>query len=222
MLLNLSPQWYNAYRVAGFTAAAKRAVFMQPIHDAGIKRWVEIKNAGDQEFGYEITYWTREGRTILFVVMEPEIHVTSEGGGNAVGLKTATCPITLHFAAPIKDAKDERTGKALGRRRFHVRLEDERSRRRVVRRRPAKEALEPILISVGRGGKPARSKRRKRSVKNFDHSVRQVRPAAAIPAAPPCREYLNSALSSSGKSYAATGSAGAVDKPGISTQTVVA
>jgi hypothetical protein len=113
VLMNLSPQWYNAYRVAGFAAAAKREVFMKPIHDAGIHRWVEIKNAADKEFGYEVTYWTNGSRTYLFVVMEPEIAVSSVGGGNAVGLKTATVPITLHFAAPIQDVKDERTGQAL-------------------------------------------------------------------------------------------------------------
>ncbi len=32
VLMNLSPQWYNAYRVKGFAAAAKRATFMAPIH----------------------------------------------------------------------------------------------------------------------------------------------------------------------------------------------
>ena len=64
VLMNLSPQWYNAYRTAGFAAAAKRSAFMKPIHDAGIRRWVEIKDAGDKEFGYEITYWNNAGRTI--------------------------------------------------------------------------------------------------------------------------------------------------------------
>ena len=43
VLMNLSPQWYNAYRVAGAKDAAKRAVFMNPIHAAGIQRWVQIK-----------------------------------------------------------------------------------------------------------------------------------------------------------------------------------
>ncbi|HEX3998592.1 MAG TPA: beta-galactosidase trimerization domain-containing protein [Pirellulales bacterium] len=114
VLMNLSPQWYNAYRVAGSAAAAKRSVFMKPLHDAGIRRWVEIKNPGDEEFGYEITYWSIAGRTFAFVVMEPEIAVSGVGGGNAVGLKTATQPITLHFAAPIRDARDERSGKSLG------------------------------------------------------------------------------------------------------------
>jgi len=114
VLLNLSPQWYNAYRVTGFAAAAKRATFMQPIHAAGIRRWVEIAGAGDKQFGYEITYWTKGGRTLLFVVMEPEIRITNEGGGNAVALKTDKLPITLLFAAPIQDVKDERADKALG------------------------------------------------------------------------------------------------------------
>jgi hypothetical protein len=113
-LLNLSPQWYNAYRVKGFTAAARRATFMKPIHDAGIRRWVEIQNASEKEFGYEITYWKQGDRTLLFVVMEPEIHVTSEGGGNALALKTDRLPITLQFAGTVKDVKDERIGKDLG------------------------------------------------------------------------------------------------------------
>lgn len=114
VLMNLSPQWYNAYRVAGFAAAAKRSVFMKPIHDAGIRRWVEIKNAGENEFGYEIIYWSVAGRTWLFVVAEPEIAVSSEGGGNAVHLKTDRRPITLRLTAAVHDARDERAGKTLG------------------------------------------------------------------------------------------------------------
>ncbi len=113
VLLNLSPQWYNAYRVAGAKPAAKRSVFMKPIHDAGINRWAALKNAGEKEFGYEITYWTLGGRTYLFVVMEPETRVTNEGGGNAVGLKTDPARVTLEFAGPIKDAINERTGESL-------------------------------------------------------------------------------------------------------------
>jgi len=114
VLLNLSPQWYNAYRIQGAGPAAKRDVFMAPVAAAGVKRWVEIKNADDKVFGYEITYWQKGGRTILFVVTNPEISVSSEGGGNAVGLKTQTVPITLQFAKPVKGARDERTGKDLG------------------------------------------------------------------------------------------------------------
>jgi hypothetical protein len=114
VLMNLSPQWYNAYRVQGIEPAKKRDVFIKHVTAGGPKRWVTIKDADDKTFGYEITYWQKGGRTILFVITNPEISVSSEGGGNAVGLKTATVPITLEFAAPIKGAKDERTGKDLG------------------------------------------------------------------------------------------------------------
>jgi hypothetical protein len=115
VLMNLSPQWYLAYRVAGAAQASKRAAFMQYVHNAGVKRWVELKGAGEKEFGYEIVYWKlRNGRTVLFVVMNPEVYATSEGGGNSVGLKTDMAPVTLSFPAAVKDARDERTGKALG------------------------------------------------------------------------------------------------------------
>ncbi len=113
VLMNLSPQWYNAYRQAGFGPAAKREVFLKHVKDAGATPWVRIKGAGAEEFGYEITYWTKGGRTILFVISNPEITVTELGGGNAVGLKTAKVPVTLAFAGPIKDVKNERTGQKL-------------------------------------------------------------------------------------------------------------
>jgi hypothetical protein len=114
VLMNLSPQWYNAYRIQGIEPAQKRDVFIKHVTAGGPKRWVAIKDADAKTFGYEITYWQKDGRTILFVVTNPEISVSSEGGGNAVGMKTATVPITLEFAAAVKGAKDERTGKDLG------------------------------------------------------------------------------------------------------------
>jgi hypothetical protein len=115
VLMNLSPQWYNAYRVAGFQqAGGKRQVFMKPLKDAGVRRWVEIQGAGDPLHGYDITYWSKGGRTILFVSFNPEVVGSMTGGGNSVGLKTQTVPITLQFAAPVANARDERTGKALG------------------------------------------------------------------------------------------------------------
>jgi hypothetical protein len=109
VLMNLSPQWYNAYRVAGAEAAAKRAVFMDPIHAAGVKRWVTLE--GNQTFGAEITYWRKGGRTIVFLVYNPE---TVSPAPDAVGLKSQTLPVTLRFSQNVKDARDERTGKALG------------------------------------------------------------------------------------------------------------
>jgi hypothetical protein len=114
VLMNLSPQWYNAYRVAGFDAAAKRETFMKPVAAAGLKRWVQLKGAGQREFGYEITYWAKDGRTIVCVCLNPETSGSSTGGGNSVGLKTETVPVTLQFTAAVAGARDERTGKDLG------------------------------------------------------------------------------------------------------------
>lgn len=114
VLLNLSPQWYNAYRLAGSTEAAKRSIFMNPIHAAGVNRWVQIKNAGEKEFGYEVTYWTQGPRTILFLISNVEVSGNEYGGGNSVGLKSETIPIELEFTKAVKNAKDERSGKSLG------------------------------------------------------------------------------------------------------------
>jgi hypothetical protein len=114
LLMNLSPQWYNAYRLAGAGAAAKRSLFMKPIHDAGLQRWVQLKNAGEKEFGYEITYWQQGNRTILFLISNKEVAATDVGGGAAVGLQSDTLPVTLAFAKEMKNVKDERAGKMLG------------------------------------------------------------------------------------------------------------
>lgn len=111
-LLNLSPQWYNAYRAAGFDAAKRREVFMKLL---GMTRKVEIENAGAAEFGYEITTFRKPGGgNILFLVGNPETSGTEAGGGNAVGLKTTALNVTLKFAAPVHTVRDERTGKSLG------------------------------------------------------------------------------------------------------------
>jgi hypothetical protein len=80
---------------------------------AGPKRWVWLDGADNEQHGYEIAYWSKEGRTIVLVVMNPELSVSSTGGGNAVGLKSGAVPVSLHFAAPIHEARDERSGKAL-------------------------------------------------------------------------------------------------------------
>ena len=113
VLMNLSPQWYNAYRQAGFNECAKRDVFMKHVKAAGVTPWVRIQGAGEKEFGYEVTYWTKNGRTILFLISNAEVRGNSLGGGNAVGLKAGKLPVTLAFAGDLKDVKDERAGKKL-------------------------------------------------------------------------------------------------------------
>jgi hypothetical protein len=114
VLFNLSPQWYNAYRVAGAGEAAKRSVFMKPLHEAGLQRWVQIKDAGEKAFGYEIAYWAKGNRTIAFLIANKEVAATDVGGGAAVGLTADTLPVTLAFTRDVKNVKDERAGKDLG------------------------------------------------------------------------------------------------------------
>ena len=113
VLMNLSPVYYNAYRVNGMKPAARREVFMKHVKAAGPKRWVEIANAGENVFGYEITYWRKGGRTILFLIMNPEMRANMLGGGNSVGLKTDKVRVALKFARPIRGVRDERAGKDL-------------------------------------------------------------------------------------------------------------
>jgi hypothetical protein len=114
ILMNLSPQWYNAYRADGPESAAKRSAFMDRVEAAAGKRWVSLQGDGGKEFGYEITYWKKEGRTVLFACLNPEIEVSSTGGGNSVGLKVDTIPVKLTFAGKLAAVRDERTGKDLG------------------------------------------------------------------------------------------------------------
>lgn len=112
--MNVSPQWYNAYREAGYKDSLKREAFISHLTAAGVKPRVRLKGAGDAEHGYEITYWRKDGRTIACLCLNPEIIGSQTGGGNAAGLKTKKTPVTMAFAAAIKDARDERSGKKLG------------------------------------------------------------------------------------------------------------
>ena len=113
-LMNLSPQWYNAHRVAGFAAARSRETFLRHLGGAA-RRWVEIEGAGEAEFGYEITYFRKpDGRIVLFLCGNPEVVGTETGGGNAVGLKTGSVDVAIKFAGPVRGVRDERRAIALG------------------------------------------------------------------------------------------------------------
>ncbi len=120
VLMNLSPQWYNAFRVAGVVPAQKREVFMRHIAQAGVTPQVRIKGAAETEHGYEITYWSKPAnagipaRTLVFLCYNPEITGSSLGGGNSDGLKTAKVPVILQFRSEVKGVRDERSGKELG------------------------------------------------------------------------------------------------------------
>jgi len=112
VLMNLSPQWYNAYRLEGQQDTSRRSIFMDPIRSACGRRWVALE--GDHLDGYEITYWKQGRRTILFVTLNPEIAGSSTGGGNSVGLKSGTVPVSLVFSGEEHGVRDERAGKDLG------------------------------------------------------------------------------------------------------------
>ena len=115
VLLNLSPQWYSVYRGRSYAeAAAKRDVFTRTIKQAAGQRWVQLQGAGDKENGYEITYWAKGNRTILFLCYKPEVTAGSMGGGNSVGLKSEQDAVTLAFRRPVRDLRDERSGQSLG------------------------------------------------------------------------------------------------------------
>ena len=114
VLMNLSPQWYNAYRAAGYDAAARRETFMKFVRAAGVNPWVRIKNAGAKEFGYEIAYWSAGRRLLIFLVANPDAKFSATGGGNATSLRTGKITVTLAFDHPVANVKDERTQKALG------------------------------------------------------------------------------------------------------------
>lgn len=114
VLMNLSPQWYNAFRVEGFEPSLKRDIFIRHIATAGISRWVYLKDAGESFHGYEITYWKKGDRTIVCLCLNPEVSGSQVGGGNAVGLKTQTLPIKLCFVNSVAGVRDERGGMELG------------------------------------------------------------------------------------------------------------
>lgn len=111
VLLNLSPQWYNAYRVAGAKEAAKREAFLKYLP---VKPWVKLVDASGKSFGAEITYWRNNGRTFLFVTYNPEVTGSEKGGGNSAGLKSDTVAVSLEFDQAVRGVRDERAGKGLG------------------------------------------------------------------------------------------------------------
>ena len=111
VLMNLSPQWYNAAR-SGPGAEAARAAFLQPLTAAGLKPRVRLKDPSAAPTA-EITYWSQGDRTVLFLCQNPEITGNSEGGGNSLGLGSGTIRATLQFTREVKDLRNERTGETL-------------------------------------------------------------------------------------------------------------
>ena len=113
VLLNLSPQWYNAYREAEPEEAKRRQVLLGPILERSTP-WVRLKDAGAATHGYEVTYWRKDGRTIVCLGLNADVDANQFGGGQAAGLKTDWIAATLVFGASIAAVRNERTGQELG------------------------------------------------------------------------------------------------------------
>jgi hypothetical protein len=112
--LNLSPQRYLQYREEGTAEDRHRRLFLEHVLAAGVKPWVQVTSAGQRPALCETTYWTRNGRTLVFVLHKAATSGNSAGGGGADGLVERTFPIEVELPAVIRDVVDERTGRKLG------------------------------------------------------------------------------------------------------------
>ena len=112
--LNLSPQRYLMYRGERKATDAQRAVFVAPILASGVKPWVTVTSQGKRPPLLEATYFSRDGRTFVFVVQNASASSTELGDVKVEGFPAGHIPLDVAFPAAVKDAIDERTGKKLG------------------------------------------------------------------------------------------------------------
>jgi hypothetical protein len=111
--LNLSPQRYLMYRQEGTDTDSHRSPFLQPVFDAGIRPWLQIAS-NVRLPRLETTAWTKNGRTLAFIVQNVSLVKTSESGGVAAeDLLAARIPIEVRLAGPVTGVMDERTGRPL-------------------------------------------------------------------------------------------------------------
>ena len=121
--LNLSPQRYLMEREEGRGDEERRRPFLDPLRRAGVSPWIEVHSLG-RPIPLEATYWSKGGRTFVFVLQNVPIASRATGGGGAVGLAAGEVPVEVRLAAPVRGVRDERTGRALpDGRRFAFRLE---------------------------------------------------------------------------------------------------
>jgi len=116
--LNLSPQRYLMEREEGRGDEERRRPFLDAIRRAGVAPWVRVSTpvktaSGGGPIPLEATYWSKGGRTFVFVVQNIPIASRSTGGGGAVGLTAGEIPVEVRLAAPIQGVRDERTGRKL-------------------------------------------------------------------------------------------------------------
>lgn len=115
--LNLSPQRYLMNREEGTATEAQRRVFLAPVFAAlrGAP-WIRARPLGPAAappFRLETTAWSKDGRTLVFVLQDAEISGTATGGGTAEGLVEGRVPVEVRLTAPVTGVVDERTGRRL-------------------------------------------------------------------------------------------------------------
>ncbi|HYG64244.1 MAG TPA: beta-galactosidase trimerization domain-containing protein, partial [Thermoanaerobaculia bacterium] len=109
--LNLSPQRYLMEREERTATEAHRRVFLEPVFAAGVAPWIRAK--ADRAIPLEVTYWSKQGRTLVFVIQNVPVSGSSTGGGGAEGLVEAVVPVEVRLSMPVRDVRDERTGRKL-------------------------------------------------------------------------------------------------------------
>jgi hypothetical protein len=111
--LNLSPQRYLMYREEGTATAEHREAFLAPVL-AAVTPWIRVRSISPQRpVPLEATSWSKDGRTLVFVLQNVPVVGTSTGQGGAKGLVEARIPVEVRLAAPVTGVVDERTGERL-------------------------------------------------------------------------------------------------------------
>ena len=119
--LNLSPQRYLMYREEGTATAEHRETFLAPVL-AAVTPWIRARPlaptttgrpAGQLPVLLEATSWSKDGRTLVFVLQNVPVTGTSTGQGAAKGLVETRIPVEVRLAAPVTGVVDERTGQRL-------------------------------------------------------------------------------------------------------------
>jgi hypothetical protein len=111
--LNLSPQRYLQYREEGSDTDAHRATFLSRINPSGRPPRVIVAHQGRRPPQCEVTYWSKGGRTYVFVLKNVPVGATPTGGGGAT--RVGPREIDIEVALPqAQKVVDERTGRSLG------------------------------------------------------------------------------------------------------------
>jgi len=112
--VNLSPQRYHQYRQEGTTTDEQRKLFTENIFKAGVKPWVTLTSGGKRPANIEATYFTKNGRTYVFVVQNVTVTSSNLGDTKTAGLAEGKIAVDVEFPEVVKEVVDERAGKKLG------------------------------------------------------------------------------------------------------------